>query len=42
MLIIGNYGYKRNKTTHKRHTNRMSGRANQLVQRLKSMDSYNF
>jgi hypothetical protein len=40
--MIGNYGRKRRKATHKRHTNQWSGCANQLVQRLKSMDSDNF
>ena len=41
-LMIGNNGCKRNKAMHKRHTNQWSCRANQLVQILKSIDSYNF
>lgn len=41
-LMIDNNGCKRNEATHKRHTNQWSCRANQLVQILKSMDSYNF
>jgi hypothetical protein len=42
MLMVGNNGCKHYEITIKRHTNRIFGRANRLVQRLKSMDLYNF
>ena len=42
MLMVGNNGCKHYEITLERHTNRIFGRANRLVQIFKSMDSYNF